>query len=168
MNEAETMSLWGVITASLTLIKTKIMDIAFIIRRIVLGSSEIEVELAKATVMVGENGLKLSSMNIDRARNILTANNIRLKIMERLETVKNTVSTLKNTLVKTYDNVQEELSTTLSLRRALAKGVETLAENSNTFAIIMNTASKLKDIAITIAVLGVIGIKTIYTIYRTF
>ena len=104
-NEREIISIFGLTTASLRYIKTKIVKIATTIRDIIVGVDEVAVTEAKIAVESGFATVLLTETELEEANRIIRVANIRAKIVEKVETIKLIASTIWEVVVKGNLNV---------------------------------------------------------------
>ena len=135
VTERETISLWGLTTALFGKIKTTILDIATSIKHILFGTEEVQVTLAEEIATLGYRNALYDATLMENINTVAKEQNIRVSILKRIESV-------KDIAIKTK---------------------EIIVENLGTKAGLMNTMSKLKDIAVTITQVGIIMVKTVYT-----
>lgn len=158
--QGQTVSLIALSGATLNRIKEKIITIALTIRNIALGVEE-NVLIANKTVLEGRaTAQNLTSLQVERAKSVLLANSIRLKITDTFQTIKSTISLGMNT-------VQKWLHTDASLSEAFAISLKSMAQtndnistDTNTIKTVQNTLSKLSGIGTTLQLIGSIILET--------
>lgn len=161
VNEGETASLWALSIASLSAIKNKIIEIGITIKRIIFGQTEASLDVARAVIQGKYASVVGSAAYMKAAENAIEAEGIRVKILARWTTIKDTISVIANTVARTPNIIARWLKTDATLAEIIAEEVNTLSENKNTSATLFNALSKLKKVINTIELIGSILFLTI-------
>ena len=157
----ETVSIWALTTASLSLMKTRLIEIAIALKNIIVGHSEAEVELQKTVIKYNELGVAITAADVKEAEMILSQQSIHLKITETLTTIKDTISVIANTAARTPNIISKWLKTDATLAEAIANEVESVSEGTNASTTLFNAFSKLTKLINTIELIGSVVFLTI-------
>lgn len=137
-NVAETLSLWGLIGATGTAIRTKLLKIAVMINGIIFGVKEAELTAAQIILEGRATSANLTATQVKEAERIITIANVHAKLMDISANIKSIIYLIPKTIATWR-------SGDASLYDAFAQEVDAISTNSNTISTIRNTFAKLKN-----------------------
>lgn len=134
----ETFSVWGLITATGSLVKSKILKIAITIKEIIFGVDSVAVKNAENLVEWESLGVKIDDALLTKALNTLTIEAIHTRIVNIGTYIKENLIIILNTIATAKKN-------DITLKEAVVNLISAKTEDSKTISTIRNTISKARE-----------------------